>query len=162
MEGDGIRVAGDGDVTLNAQYNKIIAGDEGIYIGETAGNGGNTVNIYLNATKEKEGYGNYIQANDNGIQNEGNAQITLRAETGHNYVEGSSNGIVVTEGVVRLISSEQNIIKAVQNGITVAGEDSNVILDGRYNTIAVNSSIVSDKVIDIVGLKANDGANIKY
>ncbi len=89
-EGDGIRIEGNGNVELNAQYNKITASDEGLYIHN---NSGENVEIELIASgTDENGYGNYINANDNGIEiTKGAANVTANA--GANYVYGEKSAV---------------------------------------------------------------------
>ena len=90
MEGDGIRVAGNGDVTLDAQYNEITGHDEGIYVGSGA-----NATITITATGEK---GNYIQGNDNGIEVAGPGVLNITAENGINTIKGNETGSIASNG----------------------------------------------------------------
>ncbi|WP_346682691.1 autotransporter outer membrane beta-barrel domain-containing protein [Megasphaera stantonii] len=90
MEGDGIRVAGSGDVTLDAQYNEITGHDEGIYVGSGA-----NATITITATGEK---GNYIQGNDNGIEVAGPGVLNITAENGINTIKGNETGSIASNG----------------------------------------------------------------
>ena len=149
-EGDGIRIEGNGNVELNAQYNKITASDEGLYIHN---NSGENVEIELIASGiDENGYGNYINANDNGIEiTKGVANVTANA--GANYVYGEKNAVynhgsgaitisatAVTgdEGISTLANYEDYNNELV-GGINGVQSDST----GTTNVIADNNNIIA-------------------
>ena len=128
MEGDGIRVAGSGDVTLDAQYNEIIGHDEGIYT--------DVANSQINITAtgvDENGIGNYIKGEDNGIEVVGRKiTSTSPLET----LEGASQVVITAE-------KGANKIEAGQKGITVNGTNNVVTLNGDTNTIKVTGATSS-------------------
>ena len=110
MEGDGIRIAGEGDVTLNAQYNKITGHDEGIYVAEGA-----DTQVDITATGE---IGNIIQGNDNGIEVVGTGMINITAENGTNKIIGGQNGVYASGNASK---------------ITVQGKENTIMVNCKMN-----------------------------
>ena len=150
VEGDGIRIEGNGNVELNAQYNKITASDEGLYIHN---NSGENVEIELIASgTDENGYGNYINANDNGIEiTKGTANVTANA--GANYVYGEKNAVYnhgsgtitisATAGTsdegVSTLANYDNYDNELVGGINGVQSDST----GTTNVIADNNNIIA-------------------
>ena len=84
--GDGVRVAGDGTVKLEAKYNEIVSGDEGIYLAEDSTG---TVELHSSTGyRDNEGHliGNFISSKGNGIQADGSGTVSLTAEKGSNVI----------------------------------------------------------------------------
>ncbi|WP_277296593.1 beta strand repeat-containing protein, partial [Succinatimonas hippei] len=97
-EGDGIRIEGTGNVTASAEYNWILAQDDGLYI-----NTGTSGNITVNASVvDADGNGNVILGESYGVHNSGKkdensedatASISVIAENGNNFITGGASAV---------------------------------------------------------------------
>ena len=102
-EGVGIRIEGVGSVTVEANYNQILAQDVGLYIDElvAADNKETSGNITLTAReKDAEGNGNVVLGESYGIHNSGKkdkntegATISVTAEIGNNVITGGASAV---------------------------------------------------------------------
>ena len=152
LEGDGIRVAGNGNnVTLDAQYNEIFGHDEGIYVAE----GANT-QIDITATGED---GNYIKGDDNGIEVVGTGKVSVNAVQGINTITASRFGSFAEgTGSIVTLSAKKNkiIVTGNENSETTtgiyAGTDGEQVITSDTTTIEVSS--VAGRVI---GVHSDDG-----
>lgn len=163
-QGDGIRIAGGGNVYLIGTYNDIKGFDEGLYVHENAGE----KEIMLTATAaNKDGYGNIVSGEDNGIQLDGTGKVNVLAQAGKNYIKGekvavynngSGNitiqaGQIDEDGVSTLADNEgvDNILTAGESGVRSDGT-------GTTNVIAANDNIIAGTTN---GILSNDEGTIK-
>ncbi|WP_303997261.1 autotransporter outer membrane beta-barrel domain-containing protein [Megamonas hypermegale] len=163
-DGDGVRIQGNGNVTLTAgTYNDIAARDTGLYIHGDSTN--STIELIANGVNEN-GYGNIIYAEENGIQldseNEAaDTSIIVTANNGRNSIYGKVNGIynsgsgkitinAKSDGITTyadpIIGDPDNNIVGEQNGIQSDGTGiTEVIAENGDNTIAgTKNGILSD------------------
>ena len=151
MEGDGIRIAGSGEVTLNAQYNEIIGHDEGIYVA----NGADTI-INIMASSEK---GNFIQGYDNGIEVVGAGSVSITAEAGINEIEANHYGSYVSG------TGSQVKLEATSNKITVVGGADSEMTTGIYAGNDGQQTVISDETTvevssvagKVIGIHSDNG-----
>lgn len=161
-QGDGIRIAGGGNVYLTGAYNNIKGFDEGIYVHESVVE----KEIMLTATAaDEDGYGNIVIGEDNGIQLDGAGKVNVLAQAGKNYIKGEKvavynngsgtitiqAGQIDEDGVSTFADYEgvDNILTAGENGVRSDGT-------GTTNVIAANDNIIAGTTNGIL----SDGAGI--
>lgn len=161
-QGDGIRIAGGGNVYLTGAYNNIKGFDEGIYVHESVVE----KEIMLTATAaDEDGYGNIVVGEDNGIQLDGAGKANVLAQAGKNYIKGEKvavynngsgtitiqAGQIDEDGVSTFADYEgvDNILTAGENGVRSDGT-------GTTNVIAANDNIIAGTTNGIL----SDGAGI--
>ena len=172
--GDGIRVDGNGTVSLKAKYNYVSGHDTGIYLTDKASSETDNYNVSLIAESnyiggEDSGFSakggsahieatngyNHIEGLEGyGIESENTAAIDVIAQ-GNNLIEGSDAGISAADSSeVKLTATGSNIIQAADNGYAIkANKSSNVSLGAAaYNYLlgAVYAS-GSEASVDLVG-----------
>ena len=143
--GDGVRVAGDGTVKLEAKYNEIVSGDEGIYLAEDSTG---TVELHSSTGyRDNEGHliGNFISSKGNGIQADGSGTVSLIAEKGSN--------------VIHVDYAEMKSGDESGNGV-YANNSSHVTLQTKDETNGDVQIEVNNEFAAANGLKAEENAEI--
>ena len=154
LEGDGIRVAGNREVTvtLEAQYNEIFGHDEGIYVAE----GANT-QIDITATGKA---GNNIHGNDNGIEVVGTGIVNVSAGQGVNSITANHYGSYAagTDSKVTLSAKKNKIVVTGTNGATgiSAGDGAVQVIDSDEDSYIEVSATKGD----IFGIHADAGGKV--
>ena len=142
-QGDGIRIAGAGDVRLEAKYNSVSGFDEGIYVSQKAVDNGITL---IAKDVDKDGFGNRVSGKDNGIQVDGSGNVYLTSYAGANYVYGAQNAVYNNgSGTIQIIASANadSIINSI-NGISTLAETNANNNDDKYNNYFIANSEISE------------------
>lgn len=169
-QGDGIRIAGGGNVYLTGAYNNIKGFDEGIYVHESVVE----KEIMLTATAaDEDGYGNIVIGEDNGIQLDGAGKVNVLAQAGKNYIKGEKVAVHARNaGLVKIQAEDSNIINSEIYGLVsdvrdfgvnkeVAGE---INLSANVNNIikagVISSNIEEDNFADGLAIVSENGGII--
>ena len=92
-QGDGIRIQNSGSVEVTAgTYNQIKGFDEGLYIHNSVDSGDGII-VTANGADDN-GFGNIIVGQDNGIQSDGSASLSVTALNGKNKIYGENSAIL--------------------------------------------------------------------
>lgn len=105
-EGDGARLEGTGSIAILGNNTYISGHDEGLYVHKEAAS---EEGIKVSARgADKNGFGNIISGNDNGIESAGLAGIEVSAVYGNNRIYGGSCAVLNTgNGTIKITAGQR-------------------------------------------------------
>ena len=138
-EGDGARLEGSGSISISGNNTNISGHDEGLYIHSSAASK-EGIKVTANGT-DKNGFGNIISGDDNGIESAGSAGINVSAENGSNRIYGGNSAILNSgSGTIMITAGERPDESGISLLANQVGVDNLIgVKDGEYSINGIES-----------------------